>query len=104
MLLGGTATNLACLALGLPAFDPAAVEGVQVPAHSARHWADELASRPLAERSPLPIEADRAQILPAGLACLAACLERLEARDVRVSGRGLRYGVLREILAHDPCV
>ncbi len=101
VLLGGTATNLACLELGLPAFDPAAVEGAQVPAHSAGDWADELAGRPLAARELLPIEADRAEILPAGLACLAACLEQLQAQDVRVSGRGLRYGVLLEILALD---
>ncbi|MEE8469252.1 MAG: hypothetical protein V3T22_12400 [Planctomycetota bacterium] len=101
VLLGGTATNLACLELGLPAFDPAAVEGAQVPAHSAANWADELAGRPLAARQTLPIEADRVEILPAGLACLAACLEQLQALDVRVSGRGLRYAVLREILALD---
>ena len=77
------------------------MEGTPVSARSAGSWADELAGRPLAERQALPIEADRAEILPAGLACLAACLERLEAQSTSVSGRGLRYGVLRELLARD---
>jgi len=101
VLLGGTAANLACLEQGLPAFDPDAVEGVQVSARSAGSWADELAGRPLPDRLPLPIEADRAEILPAGLACLAACLDQLQAKSVSVSGRGLRYGVLRELSALD---
>ncbi len=96
--IGGTAVNLACCAGGFARFDVHAAEGAVVPAHAAAQWADELAALPLAERKARPIEADRASILPAGLAALAAVLERVDAETVRVSGRGLRYGIARELL------
>jgi exopolyphosphatase/guanosine-5'-triphosphate,3'-diphosphate pyrophosphatase len=96
--LGGTAVNLGCLALDLPRFDPRAAEGALVDTDRARHWGETLARMPIAVRLALPLEAERAMILPAGLACLAATLERIGASKVRVSGRGLRFGVVREIL------
>ena len=96
--LGGTAVNLASLVLGLARFDPVAAEGVEVTALDARRWAETLAGLPVAERTRRPIEADRAEILPAGLACVAAALSRLGAEVARVSGRGLRYGLLLEAL------
>ncbi len=96
--LGGTAVNLACLALDLPRFDARAAEGVLVDTARARQWAERLARMPAAARLALPLEAERALILPAGLTCLAATLERIGAANLRVSGRGLRFGVLREIL------
>jgi len=36
-------------------------------------------------------------VLPAGLACLAATLEQLSASRFRITGRGLRYGVIRDL-------
>ena len=99
VVLGGTGVNLACLALGLERFDHERGEGASFPADSAAHFAARLASLPLAERRKLPIEADRATILPAGLSALAATAERLGAKSFRVTGRGLRFGVARELLA-----
>ena len=96
--LGGTACNLACLEQGLAAFDPAAAEGARVAGPRVAEWAERLNRTPLAERRALPIEADRAAVLPAGLACLAAAVQRLGARELQVSGRGLRYGVLRAVI------
>lgn len=97
--LGGTASNLACLDQSLAAFDPLRAEGHVIAAGAALREARRLWPLTLAERRALPIEADRAEILPAGLACLAAALERLGARRARVSGRGLRYGMARQRLA-----
>lgn len=99
--IGGTAVNLACCAGGFARFDVHATEGAVVPASAAGRFAEGLAALPLIERRALPIEPERALILPAGLAALAAVLERLGADPVRVSGRGLRYGIARELLAHD---
>lgn len=126
--LGGTASNLACLDIGersldlgehgmdlmgrgadlddgrpehdeaLTAFDPARAEGHVVRASAALDHARRLWQLPPDLRRRLPIEADRAEILPAGLACLAAAFERLGAGAARVSGRGLRYGLAREVL------
>lgn len=97
--LGGSALNLAALELGLPRFDHVATEGARVSADAAMRQARRLFALDAAERQALPIEATRAEILPCGLVCLAAALERIGARDLRLSGRGLRFGVLEELLS-----
>lgn len=98
VVLGGTALNLACLELGLPRFDPLSSEGALLAPGSARTWAERLAALSQKERLALPIEPDRARILPEGLLCLAAAVERLEPISLRASGRGLRYGLARDLL------
>lgn len=97
--LGGTGVNLACLAGGFARFDHERAEGARVPARAAREWAERLAALDLDARRAHPLEADRAWILPAGLSALAATLERVGAEDMRVTGRGLRFGVARDLLA-----
>jgi exopolyphosphatase/guanosine-5'-triphosphate,3'-diphosphate pyrophosphatase len=96
--LGGSGVNLAALELGLERFEPQRTEGVRVAAEAAGRWARRLASLGPLELAALPIEPERARILPAGLVVLAAVLERIGAREARVSGRGIRYGVLAELL------
>jgi exopolyphosphatase/pppGpp-phosphohydrolase len=98
VLLGGSAVNLACLDLGLARFDHARAEGHRLPARVAGDSAERLARMTLEERCALPIERERAAILPAGLACLAGALERIGATGARTSSRGLRYGLARELL------
>jgi len=92
VLLGGTALNLACLERGFERFDPQRAEASPVPLQAAGRWAERLARMPLERRLELPLERERAGILPAGLACAAAALERLAPALVRASGRGLRFG------------
>ncbi|QDU67734.1 hypothetical protein [Engelhardtia mirabilis] len=99
VLLGGTASNLACLDRGLESYEPRLAQGWTLAAAAAGAWAERLAALGLEERMDHPIEPGRAGILPGGLGCLAAVLERLGATEGRVSGRGLRYGLLREALA-----
>ncbi len=96
--IGGSAVNLACLDGGFDRFDAARAEGAAVDAERVGEWADRLAALSLPERLALPLEAERAAILPAGLAALAAVAERLGARRLWVSGRGLRYAIARELL------
>lgn len=96
--LGGTGVNLACLALGFPRFDHLAAEGAVFETRHARAFAEKLAALTLEQRLALPIEAERAEILPAGMAVLAAVFERLSAKEVRVTGRGLRFGVVHDLL------
>jgi exopolyphosphatase/guanosine-5'-triphosphate,3'-diphosphate pyrophosphatase len=90
--------HLAHLAGGRGSFDPAAVEGARVDAAAARAWAGRLARLDLAARVVLGVEPERADVLPAGLAVLAAVLDRLGAAQVRVSGRGLRHGIALDLL------
>lgn len=96
--IGGTAVHLGACVAGLPHFDPRAVEGHRVPVARAGELADELSALSRAERLAYPIEEERADILPAGLAALAAVLARIGAVDVQVSGFGLRHGLAREML------
>jgi exopolyphosphatase/guanosine-5'-triphosphate,3'-diphosphate pyrophosphatase len=98
VVLGGNGANLACLESRAARFDPAPTEGWRGRAASAAAWAERLRKLDLAARLALPIEPPRAAILPAGLAVLSAVLARLDAKDFRVSGLGLRYGVARELL------
>ncbi len=99
VILGGTAVNLAALEGGFERFDPERAEGARVDPGAAARWADRLGLLLPEQRLRFPIERERAGILHAGLACLAAALGRVQPREVRASGRGLRYGVLRALLA-----
>jgi len=96
--LGGTPSNLASLEMGLAAFDHLAVEGVLLGSDRAAMWGQRLAVLSLDERCKLPIEAARAEVLPAGLACMAAGFELFGPPKFRVTGRGLRYGFLSAML------
>ncbi len=96
--IGGTAVHLGNLHSGRTRFDPGAVEGLAVPAARALQFADQLVRLTREERLAFPIEPDRADILPAGLAVLGTVLQRLGARTVSVSGFGLRHGLARELL------
>lgn len=96
--LGGTASNLGCLDMGLGAFDHVAVEGHVCAVESTREWGARLAALTVEQRCELPIEAARAQVMPAGLACMTAMLELFGAREFRISGLGLRYGYLSGFL------
>lgn len=100
--IGGTAVNLGCLAAGLARFDHRRAEGVIVPAARVAALADEIAAFPPEGRLRLPIEPERAEILPAGLACLFAAADRIGAGGLCVTGRGLRHGIARELLGPTP--
>lgn len=97
--IGGTAVNLGACAARLAEFDPRAVEGVRVGALDVAAWAERLALCSREERLAWPIEPERADILPAGLALLSAILVRLEAREVRICTLGLRHALACELLA-----
>jgi len=98
VLLGGTASNLACMDRELESYEPRLAQDWSLDAASAGRWGARLAGEALEERMDHPIEPGRAGILPGGLGCLEAVLGRLGASRGRVSGRGLRYGLLREAL------
>lgn len=98
LLVGGTAANLASLVLGRARFELAGLEGCRVRAEQARAWAERLEALSPQRRLALPIEAERAPILPAGLQLLAALLERIGAAEARVTLRGLRHALVERLL------
>lgn len=95
---GGTFTNLGAMHLaarGLP-YD-GRVHGTQVPREEIEHLIDALLASSRQERAAIPgLNPGRADIILAGLAVAAEVMARIEARDVSVSGYGIREGLLLE--------
>ena len=95
---GGTFTNLGAMHLaarGLP-YD-GRVHGTQVPLEEIEHLLDALLASSRAERAAIAgLNPGRADIILAGLAVAAEVMARIEAREVSVSGYGIREGLLLE--------
>jgi exopolyphosphatase/guanosine-5'-triphosphate,3'-diphosphate pyrophosphatase len=101
--IGGTGVNLATLALGLTAFDPAQVHGVWFGDETPAALLERLLRLSDAERRALPgIEPDRAPLLHVGALILERALFALRREEVQISTRGLRYGILYELRENAP--
>jgi len=98
VVIGGTGVNLAMLALGLTAFDPAQAHGVWFGDETPAALLERLLRLSDAERRALPgIEPDRAPLLHVGALILERALFALRREEVQISTRGLRYGILYEL-------
>jgi exopolyphosphatase/guanosine-5'-triphosphate,3'-diphosphate pyrophosphatase len=95
---GGTFTNLAGVHLARQGLRSAqTVHGTVVPRGELEHILDTLHAMSPPERAAVPgLNAERADIIVAGLAVAAEVLARLEARDLVVSSYGIREGLLLE--------
>lgn len=99
VVVGGTATTLAAMELGMREYDGSRLEGMELPLELFDRWQAKLETLPTTLRARLPgVSAGRADILPVGLAVLRFTLEFLKADTIRVSDRGLRWGLLLEAL------
>jgi len=96
--VAGTATTLACLDAGLREFDASVVSGYEMKLERVGRWLRRLQSMVPEEILALSgAAAGRADILTAGVLVLHTMASHLGFRSVRVSERGLRYGlVLKE--------
>lgn len=96
---GGSFTNLARIAAarrGSPTTDP--VHGATVSVAEVEHLLAWLSAMSPEKRAAVPgLNPQRADIILAGLAVTAEVLERIEAREVKVSAFGLREGILLEM-------
>jgi exopolyphosphatase/guanosine-5'-triphosphate,3'-diphosphate pyrophosphatase len=100
-LLGtsGTVTTLASVHLGLPSYDRKLVDGLIVPSEAMRGISTDLSRRSLAERAKLAcIGQERADLVVAGCAILEAILDIWPAPRVGVADRGIREGILRQLM------
>ena len=99
----GTATTLAALDLGLPAYDPARVQGHHLAAVAIERLTTRLAALPAADRARLPgLEPGRADVIVPGALVLAAALAGLGLDAAVVSDAGLREGILLEAIGWHP--
>ena len=103
-LLGtsGTVTTLAGLFLGLKRYDRRQVDGTWLDHQQIDTLIAQLLSMDFNERVANPcIGADRADLVLAGCAILEAIRQRWPCERLRVADRGLREGMLMELIEHD---
>lgn len=101
LMLGtsGTVTTLAALHLGLSRYDRRRVDGMQLSMDDVNRLVGEVISINCADRSQLPcIGPERADLMVMGCAILAAITSTWPARLMRVADRGIREGLLLEMI------
>ena len=100
--VGGTVTALAAVHKGLVRYDPAAIEGEVIPVARMHEIAESLWRLPVGDREAIPgVNTGRADIILAGSTILLCLLDRLGVSCLTASTRGLRYGILYDLLAQD---
>lgn len=97
----GTATTLAALHLNLPRYDRRAVDGLWLNDDEASAALTKLQGMSYAERAAHPCIGERADLMLAGVAILRAILNRFPANRLRIADRGLREGLLRQMIEAD---
>ncbi|WP_234794715.1 Ppx/GppA phosphatase family protein [Xaviernesmea oryzae] len=98
----GTVTTLAGVHLGLPRYDRRQVDGLWLSDEEVSAMQARLLSWDFAARSANPcIGPDRADLVLAGCAILEAIRRRWPSRRMRVADRGLREGLLTDMMADD---
>ncbi|MFC0210596.1 Ppx/GppA phosphatase family protein, partial [Chelativorans intermedius] len=103
-LLGtsGTVTTLAGVHLGLRRYDRRRVDGLWMERESVDRMIDTILGWSFDERKANPcIGAERADLVLAGCAILEAIRRHWPAERLRVADRGLREGMLNEMMARD---
>jgi len=98
----GTVTTLAGIHLGLPRYDRRRVDGTWLSGERVAGLISELVAMDYAARVANPcIGRERADLVLAGCAILEAIRRRWPCERLRVADRGLREGVLVEMMAED---
>ncbi len=97
--VGGTICTLMAVELGLKEFTPQQVELQKLTVPQLAEVIARLKSLPIAERRKrLALHPLRADIILAGAGILYAFLQRYKREEIVVSIRGVRYGLLHELL------
>ncbi len=95
--VAGTPTTLAALNLGID-YTQDVIEGATITTKEMKAWIKKLAAMSLEERSRLKgLEPKRADIIIAGLNVLLFATKSLGGTEIRVSTRGVRYGLAAEL-------
>ena len=98
--VAGTMTTLASVSLGLTTYDGSRVHGHSMPVAELRRVIAWLASLDLEARKRVPgMEPARADVIVAGGSIAMALLDRWGVDQVRISDRGVRWGLAEELLA-----
>ncbi len=97
--IAGTVTTLAAVALGMETYDGARVHGHMMSTAEVRAVVERLAAAPLGERRKIRgLEPKRADVIVAGGLIVLATLEAFGASSLRVSDRGVRWGLAESLV------
>ncbi|MFF6995565.1 exopolyphosphatase [Streptomyces sp. NPDC008313] len=92
--LAGSVTTVAAIALGLPAYDSAAIHHSRVPLARVREITEHLLASTHAERAAIPVmHPGRVDVIAAGALVLLAVMERTGAEEVVVSEHDILDGI-----------
>ncbi|WP_282795064.1 Ppx/GppA phosphatase family protein [Streptomyces sp. CC224B] len=92
--LAGSVTTVAGIALGLDAYDSAAIHHARVPYDQVKEIAERLAGATHAERAAIPVmHPGRVDVIVAGALVLLAIMDRTGAREVVVSEHDILDGI-----------
>jgi len=95
--VAGTATTLAAMDAGLSDYDPSVVHGYTLTRLALRRWIDALLEADTDQRRALAaVDPERADYLLAGTVVLDRVLEVASRQSMKVSARGLRFGLLED--------
>ncbi len=95
----GTVTTLAGVARGLRRYQRSVIDGCTMQVSEARQVTEQIRVLDLAGRSTVPcIGPDRSDLVVAGCAILQAIYETWPVQQFRIGDRGLREGMLAELL------
>lgn len=98
--VAGTVTTLGALDKGLSTFDAESLNGYVLTTDAVARLCDRLLALTLEQiRALPPVSEQRADIIAAGALILRTYLERFGVSRLLVSTRGIRYGLLLEMLA-----
>ena len=98
--LAGSVTTVAAIALGLPAYDSAAIHLSRVPAAEVRRVTNDLLGMARAQRAALPVmHPGRVDVIGAGALVLAELVDRFGLSEVLVSESDILDGIAWSIPA-----
>jgi exopolyphosphatase/guanosine-5'-triphosphate,3'-diphosphate pyrophosphatase len=96
---GGTFTSLAAMVMAGKGQSDQPLRGYQVTRAEVRHLLERLRKLPLRERANVPgLTPDRADIIVAGLAIVDRVMERFEINVLQVHNRGVRDGLVLQMI------
>jgi exopolyphosphatase/guanosine-5'-triphosphate,3'-diphosphate pyrophosphatase len=97
--VAGTMTTLAAVALRVTPYVGARVHAIALPTERLREVVQHLAILDLRSRRSVPgMEPNRADVVVAGGYIALALLDHWRSAAVRISDRGLRWGLARELI------
>jgi exopolyphosphatase / guanosine-5'-triphosphate,3'-diphosphate pyrophosphatase len=98
--VAGTVTSLAAMAQDLASYDAGRVHGYRLPADALARQIDRLRRATQADRERMAgLDPRRADVILAGALILDRVARAMGVPEIRVSDRGIRWGLLHEVCA-----